>query len=178
MRRSTRARRKPARRRYACDRRACEPRPARGERPGAGGCAPACRSRRVRRVPGGAAAGDAGRPDRGPNGLSAAGPAGAGCGSAGPQCRSPFRAPLVDWLKAPARRDAALNEVRLWIVGSETLWTTRKIGLRAAFTPSVIGVAGWAFVAGGIVRYALLSMRASPPDGGSRNRAPSSSRWR
>ena len=48
------------------------------------------------------------------------------------------------------------------IVDGERLWTTRKIGLRAAFSPSVIGVAGWAFVEGGGVRYARLAVGGGP----------------
>ena len=69
-----------------------------------------------------------------------------------------FHAPLVDWLKAPVRRDAVLDAVRLPLVDGQTLETARKIGLRAAFTPSVIGVAGWALVEGGVIRYARLAV--------------------
>ena len=73
-----------------------------------------------------------------------------------------FAMPLIDWLKAPARRDAVIDAVRLGIVEGETLWTTRKIGLRAAFSPAVIGAAGWALVEGGVVKYAQLAVGGGP----------------
>ncbi|TCQ06146.1 xanthine dehydrogenase C subunit [Rhizobium sp. PP-F2F-G36] len=53
-----------------------------------------------------------------------------------------FREPLSGWLRRPADPAEVLEAVHLPVPASQSRWTQRKIGLRAAFTPSVIGIAG------------------------------------
>jgi len=54
----------------------------------------------------------------------------------------PFREDLADWLGRAADPADIITAIRLPAMTAECRWTQRKIGLRAAFTPSIIGVAG------------------------------------
>ncbi len=74
----------------------------------------------------------------------------------------PFRLALRDWLARPARRDDVIDAARLPDAEGEKLWITRKIGLRAAFTPSVIGVAGCLLLQDGRVVQARLAVGGGP----------------
>lgn len=51
------------------------------------------------------------------------------------------RMPLVDWLARPARSPEILCAIHLAPQAKTALFTQRKTGLRAAFTPSVVGIA-------------------------------------
>jgi xanthine dehydrogenase D subunit/xanthine dehydrogenase C subunit len=53
-----------------------------------------------------------------------------------------WRLTLNDWLRQPPSPGAVIEAIYLAPTAAECLWTERKIGLRAAFAPSVIGVAG------------------------------------
>lgn len=57
------------------------------------------------------------------------------------------RVSLVDWLAMPRDPDCIIEAVVLPVLPEPERWTYRKIGLRAAFTPGVIGVAGRIWVA-------------------------------
>jgi nicotinate dehydrogenase large molybdopterin subunit len=50
--------------------------------------------------------------------------------------------PLRDWLRKPVRRDDIVVSVQIPLLGTAHKAMHCKIGLRAAFTPSVVGVAG------------------------------------
>ncbi|PKU25474.1 molybdopterin cofactor-binding domain-containing protein [Telmatospirillum siberiense] len=52
------------------------------------------------------------------------------------------REALSDWLAQPDPDPSLIEAILLPKASGERLWTHRKTGLRAAFTPSVIGVAG------------------------------------
>lgn len=66
--------------------------------------------------------------------------------------------PLVDWLMKPADPGAILIEIRVskQMAGERILF--RKTGLRAAFTPSVINVAGRLTLRDGVVQQARLAV--------------------
>jgi xanthine dehydrogenase D subunit len=53
-----------------------------------------------------------------------------------------WRRPLQQWLAGDAREGDIIEAIELSVMPAGCRWTQRKIGLRAAFTPSVIGVAG------------------------------------
>jgi len=65
--------------------------------------------------------------------------------------------PLADWLAAPAA-PALLTAVTLPRQGADSRAGFRKIGLRAAFTPSVIAVAGRLSLEDGVVHVARLAV--------------------
>jgi xanthine dehydrogenase D subunit len=52
------------------------------------------------------------------------------------------RESLSDWLSRSADRGEIIETVSIPDTGRSCRWTVRKVGLRAAFTPSVIGIAG------------------------------------
>lgn len=54
----------------------------------------------------------------------------------------PFREGISDWLGRAADPAEIVTAIRLLAMTADSRWTQRKIGLRAAFTPSIIGVAG------------------------------------
>jgi len=49
---------------------------------------------------------------------------------------------LLHWLSLPIRQDEVVEAICLSSMAPDCRWTQRKTGLRAAFTPSMIGVAG------------------------------------
>lgn len=49
---------------------------------------------------------------------------------------------LLHWLSLPIRQDEVVEAICLSSMAPDGRWTQRKTGLRAAFTPSMIGVAG------------------------------------
>jgi xanthine dehydrogenase D subunit/xanthine dehydrogenase C subunit len=68
------------------------------------------------------------------------------------------RKPLSQWL-AETRDQPAIVEAVIVPLGQDTArWTHRKVGLRAAFTPSVVGVAGMIETADGVVTAARLAV--------------------
>ena len=68
------------------------------------------------------------------------------------------RVPLVDWLDEPA--DPACLILALHVPAQEAgdRWTQRKVGLRAAFTPSVVGVAAVLQLREGSIAAARLAV--------------------
>lgn len=70
----------------------------------------------------------------------------------------PFREKLVDWLARAADPAEIITAIRLPAMAADNRWTQRKIGLRAAFTPSVIGVAGMLDIDGDRILAARLAV--------------------
>ncbi len=69
-----------------------------------------------------------------------------------------WRRPLHDWLlRSPVPGDL-ITAVEIPAMRDDGCWTTRKIGRRAAFTPSVIGIAGMLERRGGTIRAARLAV--------------------
>jgi len=77
----------------------------------------------------------------------------AGFGAAGS-----WRRPLRDWLLGDAVGGEIIAAIDVPAMHGDTRWTWRKIGLRAAFSPSVIGVAGVLEVAAGKIDRARLAV--------------------
>ncbi|MCX5496399.1 molybdopterin-dependent oxidoreductase [Kaistia dalseonensis] len=66
--------------------------------------------------------------------------------------------PLLDWLALPSA--TILTAIRIPVPAGEIRTAYRKIGLRAAFTPSIIGAAGLLEIEDGHVRSARLAVGA------------------
>jgi xanthine dehydrogenase D subunit len=69
-----------------------------------------------------------------------------------------WRERLEDWLARPARADEVIDAVEIPLSREIVRWTQRKVGLRAAFTPSIVGVAGLLTFAGGRIAQARLAV--------------------
>jgi xanthine dehydrogenase D subunit/xanthine dehydrogenase C subunit len=69
-----------------------------------------------------------------------------------------WRRSLDDWLSTAATSDAIITAVEVAAMRDDSRWTTRKIGRRATFSPSVIGVAGRIEVNAGRVIVARLAV--------------------
>jgi xanthine dehydrogenase D subunit/xanthine dehydrogenase C subunit len=65
---------------------------------------------------------------------------------------------LLHWLSKPARQDEIIEAIYVSCMKKTCRWTQRKVGLRAAFTPSVIGVAGCVSLDGDRVISARLAV--------------------
>jgi xanthine dehydrogenase D subunit/xanthine dehydrogenase C subunit len=74
-----------------------------------------------------------------------------GYGAAGAWRRS-----LHEWLTAAAVPDAIITAIELPQMPGDCRWTQRKVGLRAGFSPSVIGVAGLMHLDAGLIGRARL----------------------
>ena len=70
--------------------------------------------------------------------------------------------PLATWLARPVRTAGLLLALRLRPQEGGAIWTHRKIGLRAGFTPSVIGVAGMLACEGGRIAALALAVGGGP----------------
>jgi xanthine dehydrogenase D subunit/xanthine dehydrogenase C subunit len=69
-----------------------------------------------------------------------------------------WRRPLRDWLLGNAAAGEIIAAIEVPAMRGDSRWTVRKIGLRAAFSPSVIGVAGYLQVAEGRIDRARLAV--------------------
>jgi len=69
-----------------------------------------------------------------------------------------WQRPLRDWLTSPAVVGEIIAAIDVPAMRGNTRWTSRKIGLRAAFSPSVIGVAGVLNVVAGKIDRARLAV--------------------
>jgi len=69
-----------------------------------------------------------------------------------------WRRSLHDWLSTAATPDEIITAVEVPAMRDDSRWTTRKIGRRATFSPSVIGVAGRIEVNAGRVIIARLAV--------------------
>jgi CO/xanthine dehydrogenase FAD-binding subunit len=65
---------------------------------------------------------------------------------------------LQDWLVGGARAGEIIQALELPVMPAGCRWTQRKIGLRAAFTPSVIGVAALIELEQGRIASARLAV--------------------
>lgn len=65
---------------------------------------------------------------------------------------------LLHWLSLPVRQDEVVEAIYLSSMARGCRWTQRKTGLRAAFTPSMIGVAGLIELDGDHVRTARFAV--------------------
>lgn len=65
---------------------------------------------------------------------------------------------LVDWLAMPRDPDCIIEAVVLPAPWEASRWTYRKIGLRAGFTPGVIGVAGRLSMSDGRIRNCRIAV--------------------
>lgn len=74
----------------------------------------------------------------------------------------PLTVALSEWLEDKPGGAEIVGAIVVPIPAAEVRWTHRKIGLRAAFTPSVIGAAGLVELAGGRVATARLSVGGGP----------------
>ncbi|SMH53653.1 molybdopterin cofactor-binding domain-containing protein [Mesorhizobium australicum] len=66
--------------------------------------------------------------------------------------------PLTDWLSGQAHEPQIVTAIVVPLPASGSLWTHRKIGLRAAFTPGVISVAASLCCTGGRIASARLAV--------------------
>lgn len=69
--------------------------------------------------------------------------------------------PLFEWLRGELGGEI-IAAILIPVPGAHARWTHRKVGLRAAFTPSVIGVAGIIEIADGCVAAARLAAGGGP----------------
>ena len=69
-----------------------------------------------------------------------------------------WRQTLVEWLRHPTRPGEIISAIDIPPPAENVRWTQRKIGLRAAFTPSIIGVAGVLELAHSVVVSARLAV--------------------
>lgn len=69
-----------------------------------------------------------------------------------------WRQPLLDWLRHPTRPGDIISAIEIPAPAINCRWTQRKIGLRAAFTPSIIGVAGMLELADSVIVSARLAV--------------------
>jgi len=73
----------------------------------------------------------------------------------------PRTVPLADWLATPAE-PSLITAILIPRQEAEGRYGFRKIGMRAAFTPSIIAVAGALFASGGKVTSARLAVGGGP----------------
>jgi len=76
----------------------------------------------------------------------------------GVDLKGAWRRPIRDWLCADAARGEVIATVECRAMRADCRWTQRKIGLRATFSPAVIGVAGLLQVDAGTVGLARLAV--------------------
>ncbi|WP_159587297.1 molybdopterin cofactor-binding domain-containing protein [Chelativorans xinjiangense] len=76
--------------------------------------------------------------------------------------RGPRWVPLAGWLAGTFSETALISGVIIPRNGQPTRWAHRKIGLRATFAPSLIGVAGILDVEGGRIVSARLAVGGGP----------------
>ncbi|WP_082597273.1 molybdopterin cofactor-binding domain-containing protein [Rhizobium sp. Root708] len=69
-----------------------------------------------------------------------------------------FHERSLDWLQRPPERCEVIEAVYIGAMAAVSRWTHRKIGLRAAFTPSVIGVAASLDIRDGRIVSARLAV--------------------
>jgi xanthine dehydrogenase D subunit len=69
-----------------------------------------------------------------------------------------WRRSLQDWLAGELRAGELIEAIELPVMPAGCRWTQRKIGLRAAFTPSVIGVAALIHLDQGRIALARLAV--------------------
>jgi|UPI00068C1617 xanthine dehydrogenase D subunit/xanthine dehydrogenase C subunit len=65
---------------------------------------------------------------------------------------------LLHWLSLPVREEEVIEAIYVSAMAPDCRWVQRKTGLRAAFTPSVIGVAGLIELDGDRVRTARFAV--------------------
>lgn len=73
-----------------------------------------------------------------------------------------WRERLDVWLARAPRPGEVIDAILVPIPVADARWTQRKTGLRAAFTPSVIGVAGLLTLDGGVIGSARLAVGGGP----------------
>lgn len=74
----------------------------------------------------------------------------------------PGRVALKDWLREPAAPGSLILAVTVTAQPEGSPATLRKVGLRAAFSPSVVGVAGLLRLDGGVIAAARLAAGGGP----------------